>query len=129
VLERFHHTLYVAVREQAGPEASPTVAIIDSQTARGAQKGGLGSILQATTRARRSKVANGTYWWRRGRERHECFVGTLLWRLAAIAVEGNAAEMERPWAPQLSHRAERGKTMSPQAGNSESIAEACSTIR
>src|SRR5215831_20283878 len=43
-------------------EASPTVAIIDSQTAKGAQKGGLGSILQATTRARRSKVASGTSW-------------------------------------------------------------------
>src|SRR5262245_25426035 len=46
-LERIHHTLYVAVREQAGLEASPTVAIIDTQTAKGAQKGGLGLILQA----------------------------------------------------------------------------------
>jgi transposase len=61
-LERIHHTLYVAVREQAGREASPTVAIIDTQTAKGAQKGGLGSILRATTRARRSKVVNGTSW-------------------------------------------------------------------
>jgi transposase len=49
-LERVHHTLYVAVREQAGREASPTAAIIDSQGAKGAQKGGLGSILRATTR-------------------------------------------------------------------------------
>src|SRR5580658_7060764 len=54
--------LYVAVREQEGREASPTVAIIDSQTAKGAQKGGLGSILRATTRARRSRVASGTSW-------------------------------------------------------------------
>src|SRR5262245_25404636 len=61
-LERIHHTLYVAVREQAGRGASPTVAIIDTQTAKGAQKGGLGSILRATTRARRSKVASGTSW-------------------------------------------------------------------
>jgi hypothetical protein len=61
-LERIHHALYVAVREQEGREASPTVAIIDSQTAKGAQKGGLGSILQATTRARRSKVASGASW-------------------------------------------------------------------
>src|SRR6186713_2681166 len=61
-LERIHHALYVAVREQEGREASPTVAIIDSQTARGAQKGGLCSILQATTRARRSRVASGTSW-------------------------------------------------------------------
>ena len=41
-LERIHHTLYVAVREEEGREASPTVAIIDSQSAKGAQKGGLG---------------------------------------------------------------------------------------
>ena len=60
-LERIHHALYVAVREQAGREASPTVAIIDSQTAKGAQKGGLGLILRGTTRARRSRVASGTY--------------------------------------------------------------------
>ena len=33
-LERIHHTLYVAVREQAGREASPTTAIIDSQSAK-----------------------------------------------------------------------------------------------
>jgi putative transposase len=39
-LERIHHALYVAVREQEGREASPSVAIIDSQTAKGAQKGG-----------------------------------------------------------------------------------------
>src|SRR5690349_903252 len=44
-LERIHHALYVAVREEEGREASPTVAIIDSQTAKGAQKGGLGLIL------------------------------------------------------------------------------------
>jgi len=59
-LERIHHALYVAVREQEGREASPTVAIIDSQTAKGAQKGGLRSILRATTRARRSRGASGT---------------------------------------------------------------------
>ena len=61
-LERIHHSLYVGVREQEGRDASPTAAIIDSQTAKGAQKGGLGSILRATTRARRSRVASGTSW-------------------------------------------------------------------
>jgi transposase len=35
-IERIHHVLYVAVREQAGREASPTTAIIDSQTAKAA---------------------------------------------------------------------------------------------
>ncbi len=39
-LERIHHELYVAVREQEGREPSPTAAIIDLQTAKGAQKGG-----------------------------------------------------------------------------------------
>ena len=38
---------------------TPAVAIIDSQSAKGAQKGGLGLILRATTRARRSRVASG----------------------------------------------------------------------
>jgi transposase len=49
-LERIHHALYVAVQED-GREASPTVATIDSQTSKRAQKGGLGLILLATTRA------------------------------------------------------------------------------
>src|SRR5262245_40107200 len=40
-LERIHHALYVAVREQEGRKASPTVAIIGSQTAKDTQKGGL----------------------------------------------------------------------------------------
>jgi transposase len=59
-LERIHHALYVAVRESQGREASPSAAIIDSQSAKGALKGGLCSILQVTTRARRSRAARGT---------------------------------------------------------------------
>ena len=59
-LERIHHTLYIAVREQAGREASPTLTIIDAQSAKGAQKGGRRSIGRAMTRARRSRVASGT---------------------------------------------------------------------
>src|SRR5215204_4774560 len=35
-LGRIHHALYVEVREKVGREASPTTAIIDSQTAKGA---------------------------------------------------------------------------------------------
>jgi len=60
-LERIHHALYVAVREKEGRQASPTAAIIDSQSAKGALKGGLCSMLQATTRARRSRAARGTF--------------------------------------------------------------------
>jgi transposase len=59
-LERIHHELYVAVREQAGREASPTAAIIDSQSAKAAQKGGPQSTRRATMRARRSRGASGT---------------------------------------------------------------------
>ena len=58
-LERIHHTLYVAVREQEGREASPTAAIIDSQSAKTAQKGGPRSMRRAMMRARRSPVASG----------------------------------------------------------------------
>src|ERR1700693_1265613 len=47
-LERIHHALYVAAREQAGREASPTAAIIDSQTSKAAQKGALCLIRRAS---------------------------------------------------------------------------------
>jgi transposase len=50
-LERIHHALYVAVREQAGREVSPTTAIINSQSVKGAQKGGLRSTRKASMRA------------------------------------------------------------------------------
>jgi transposase len=60
-LERIHHALYVAVREQEGREASPSVAIIDSQSAKGAQKGGLRSTRRALMLARRSRAASGTF--------------------------------------------------------------------
>src|SRR4029450_4466296 len=58
-LERIHHALYVAVREQAGRDASPITAIIDSQSVKGAQKGGPCSTRRASMRARRSRVASG----------------------------------------------------------------------
>lgn len=60
-LERLHHTLYVRERERQGREASPTAAVLDSQTARGASKGGARSIRRATTRARRRQAANATF--------------------------------------------------------------------
>ena len=60
-LERIHEALYLAVREKAGREASPTVAIIDAQSAKGAQKGGRRSIRRGMTRARRSRAASGTF--------------------------------------------------------------------
>src|SRR4029078_4188439 len=50
-LERIHHVLYVAAREQAGREASPTAAIIDSQSAKASQKGALRLTRRASMRA------------------------------------------------------------------------------
>ena len=39
-LDRIHHVLYVKCRDLAGREASPTAAIIDSQSVKSAEKGG-----------------------------------------------------------------------------------------
>jgi transposase len=61
-LRRLHHALFVQAREGAGREASPTVAIIDSQSVKGAEKGALASTRRATTRARRSRARSGTSW-------------------------------------------------------------------
>jgi transposase len=57
-LARMHEALYVAVREAAGREASPSVAIIDSQSAKAAQKGALRSTTRAMTPARKSRAAS-----------------------------------------------------------------------
>ena len=59
-LERIHDALYVAVREACGREASPTAAIIDSQSAKAAQKGVLRLTRRASMRARRSRGASVT---------------------------------------------------------------------
>jgi len=59
-LGRIHHALYVEVREKVGREASPTTAIIDSQTAKGVLKGGLRLIRPATMPARRWSAASAT---------------------------------------------------------------------
>lgn len=59
-LECIHEALYLAVREAAGRDASPTAAIIDSQSAKAAQKGALRSTRKVSTRARRSRGASVT---------------------------------------------------------------------
>ena len=61
-LARIHHALYVQCREQAGREASPTAAIIDSQSVKSAEKGGSTATRRVTTRPRRSKARNVTFW-------------------------------------------------------------------
>ena len=58
VLDRIHDALYEKCRAQAEREASPTTAIIDSQSVRSAEKGGSRSIRTGSTRERRSKARN-----------------------------------------------------------------------
>jgi transposase len=60
-LDSIHHALYVKCRELAGREASPTAAIIDSQSVKSAEKGGLARTPTALTRARKSKARSGTF--------------------------------------------------------------------
>jgi transposase len=56
VFEALRHDLVMAVREAAGREASPSAAIIDSQSVKTTEKGGLAG----TTRPRRSPGASAT---------------------------------------------------------------------
>jgi transposase len=58
-LEHLHHGLYVKCRERMGREASPTAAVIDSQSVKSAEKGGPRSTRTATMRARRSRGRSG----------------------------------------------------------------------
>ena len=61
-LQRIHYALYDQCREQAQREASPSAAIIDSQSVKSAEKGGPASIHPGMTRARRSRVSSGISW-------------------------------------------------------------------
>ena len=60
-LDRIHDALYVKCREQAGRDASPTAAIIDSQSVKSAEKGGPRSTRQATMRAKKSRARSATF--------------------------------------------------------------------
>ena len=60
-LDRLHRALYVECREQDGRKASPTAAIIDSQSVKSAEKGGRGSIRMAMMRAKRSRERSVTF--------------------------------------------------------------------
>ena len=61
-LGRIRHALYVQCREQAGREASPTAAIIDSRSVKSAEKGGSATTRRATARPRRSRAGSATSW-------------------------------------------------------------------
>src|ERR1017187_10027574 len=68
-LERIHYALYEQCREREQREASPTAAIIDSQSVKSVEKGGPALIRTATMRARsdnedvalRSRARSGTF--------------------------------------------------------------------
>ena len=51
-LDRIHDALYAQCRQAASREASPTAAIIDSQSVKSAEKGGLRLIRRATMQAK-----------------------------------------------------------------------------
>ncbi|CAN7705793.1 IS5 family transposase [Pararhizobium sp. LjRoot238] len=57
-LGRIHEELYVKCREAMGREASPTAAIMDSQSVKGAEKGGAALTRAGMMRGKRSKARN-----------------------------------------------------------------------
>ncbi len=60
-LDCIHHALYVKCREAAGREASPTAAVIDSQSVKSTEKGGVALIRAATMPERRSRARSGIF--------------------------------------------------------------------
>jgi transposase len=61
-LGRIHHALYVACRELAGRDPSPSAAIIDSQSVKSAEKGGAALTRRAMMAARRSGARSVMSW-------------------------------------------------------------------
>jgi len=61
-LDRIHHTLYVKCRDLVERGASPTAAIIDSQSVKSAEKGGSRLTRMAMMRARKSKARSDMSW-------------------------------------------------------------------
>ena len=60
-LDRIHHALYVQCREKAGRQASPTAAIIDSQSVKSAEKGGGRSTRPVTMLGKGSRARSGIF--------------------------------------------------------------------
>ena len=61
VLDRIHDALYEKCREQAEREASPTAAIIDSQSVKSAEKGGPRLIRTGSMPERRSRARSAIF--------------------------------------------------------------------
>jgi transposase len=62
VLNRLHFALDQQIRELEGRHASPTAAIVDSQSVKSAEKGGSASTQSAMTQPRRSRARSATSW-------------------------------------------------------------------
>jgi transposase len=60
-LERVHQELYVKCREREGRAATPTAAIIDSQSVKSAEKGEPASIRMVTMQEKRSRARSGIF--------------------------------------------------------------------
>jgi transposase len=60
VLKHIHNSLYAEVRVLEGKAATPTLAIVDSQTVKSAEKGGRRLIRPDMTRARKSRAKSAT---------------------------------------------------------------------
>jgi transposase len=60
-LDRIHYALFVLCREQSQRDASPTIAIIDSQSVKSAEKGGPRSTPTDTMREKRLRARSGIF--------------------------------------------------------------------
>jgi hypothetical protein len=93
-----------------GRDANPTVAIIESQSVKGTEKGGARiDPMPAMTQARRSRARSTIYWSRRGaadvRSVERC--GRRLWAWARIEAKRDACELN-PLSPSDEHEREVG---------------------
>ena len=59
-LTRIHHALYAKLRTLEGRAETPTLAIVDSQSVKSAEKGGLGVIRLDMTQARKLRAKSVT---------------------------------------------------------------------
>ena len=61
-LDRIHHALHVLCREQAGRKATPTAAIINGQSIKGAEKGDVASIRPTLMQGKGKRPEAVTCW-------------------------------------------------------------------